>query len=191
MLAGKPDCHGGRGENVTIRSMTAQDGQLYREFIANVSAEDLRLRFFATGPELISDEAKRLSHLDPRRSAAFIAVDIDSGSIFGLARLEDDLDESSSQFAILVRTAVKGHGVGWQLMQQLISYANIKGLRRLYGDVLAHNRTMLQMCGELGFRFQEAQTGVRRVVLDLQACKKGLGLKKRQPESKQTTPLVI
>lgn len=155
------------GEDITIREMTAADAAFYREFISKISTEDLRLRFFATGPRFIAEEERKLSHPNAPSSAAFVAIDSKSGRMLGLARLEDDLDETRSQFAILVRTDVHGHGVGWQLMKHLISHAKTKGLRALYGDVLTHNRSMLQMCRELGFRSYEAEMGIRRVVLDL------------------------
>jgi hypothetical protein len=37
----------------------------------------------------------------------------------------------------------------------------------VYGDVLAENAAMLQMCAELGFRNEDLGSGMRRVVLDL------------------------
>ena len=36
-----------------------------------------------------------------------------------------------------------------------IDYAKEKGLRRGYGDVLAENEAMLQMCAELGFHAED------------------------------------
>jgi L-amino acid N-acyltransferase YncA len=87
--------------------------------------------------------------------------------MLGLVRLRDDLDEQTAEFAILVRSRVKAHGLGWQLMQRMIQYAKEKGLRRVYGDVLVENATMLQMCAELGFHAQDIGSGIRRVVLDL------------------------
>ena len=39
---------------------------------------------------------------------------------------------------------------GWLLMRRVVDYAKEKGLPRVYGDVLAENMTMLQMCAELG-----------------------------------------
>ncbi len=36
-------------------------------------------------------------------------------------------------------------------MQHLIAYAEAEGLSEIYGDVLAANPTMLDMCRELGF----------------------------------------
>jgi hypothetical protein len=52
-------------------------------------------------------------------------------------------------------------------MRRFIAYAKEKGLRRVYGDVLVENTTMLQMCAELGFHAQDMGSDMRRVVLDL------------------------
>jgi RimJ/RimL family protein N-acetyltransferase len=98
---------------------------------------------------------------------AFIAIDEDSGRMLGLVRLKDELDEETAEFAILVRSWLKGHGVGWLLMHRVIAYAREKGLRRVYGDVLAENAAMLQMCEELGFRARDWGSDLKRVVLDL------------------------
>jgi acetyltransferase len=69
----------------------------------------------------------------------------------------------------LVRSRLKGHGLGWLLMQRVIDYAKEKGLRRVYGDVLAENSAMLQMSAELGFYEEDMGPDFRRVVLDLAA----------------------
>jgi L-amino acid N-acyltransferase YncA len=73
----------------------------------------------------------------------------------------------TAEFAILVRSRLKGHGLVWLLMQRVIDYAKEKGLRRVYGGVLAENATMLQMCAELGFHTEDLGSNMRRVVLDL------------------------
>src|SRR6516225_3050679 len=155
------------GEHVLIRRVQPEDMTLYPEFLRDVSAEDLRLRFFAHIAELSAAEIDKLSHLDYRHEMAFVALDVDTGQMLGLVRLKDELDEKTAEFAILVRSRLKGHGLGWLLMRRIIDYANEKGLRRVYGDVLIENTTMLQMCAELGFRSQDIGSGIRRVVLDL------------------------
>jgi acetyltransferase len=79
----------------------------------------------------------------------------------------------TAEFAILIRSRVKGHGLGWLLMQRVIDYAKAKGLRRVYGDVLAENATMLQMSAELGFYAQDMGPDFKRVVLDLETSPAG------------------
>jgi acetyltransferase len=155
------------GERIVIRQVQPADVALYGDFLADVSAEDLRLRFFADVAELSAEERKKLSHLDYLHEMAFIAVDEDTGRMLGLVRLKDELDEQTAEFAVLVRSRLKGHGVGWLLMQRVIQYAREKGLRRVYGDVLAENAAMLQMCEELGFRTTDWDADLKRVVLDL------------------------
>ena len=156
------------GERVLIRRLQPEDMALYPDLLREVSAEDLRLRFFADVAELSAEERDKLSHLDYRHEMAFIALDEDIGRMLGLVRLKDELDEQTAEFAILVRSRLKGHGVGWLLMQRVINYAKAKRLRRVYGDVLAENAAMLQMCAELGFRTEDMGPQFRRGVLDLE-----------------------
>jgi acetyltransferase len=156
------------GERVLIRRVRPEDIALYPDFLGDVSAEDLRLRFFARIDELSAEEINKLAHLDYRHEMAFIAIDEDTGHMLGLVRLKDELDEKTTEFAILVRSRLKGHGLGWLLMRRIIDYAKEKGLRRVYGDVLIQNTTMLQMCAELGFCVADMGSHMRRVVLDLE-----------------------
>jgi GNAT superfamily N-acetyltransferase len=156
------------GERVLIRRVRPEDMALYPDFLGDVSAEDLRLRFFARIAELSTAEIEKLTRLDYTHEMAFIALDEDTGHMRGLVRLKDELDEKTAEFAILVRSRLKGHGLGWLLMQRVIDYAKEKGLRRVYGDVLVENTTMLQMCAEFGFHAEDMGSDFRRVVLDLE-----------------------
>ena len=45
----------------------------------------------------------------------------------------------------------KSKGLGWSLMEIIIDYARKERLRRIEGQILAENSTMLTMCQELGF----------------------------------------
>jgi acetyltransferase len=162
------------GEHVLIRRAKPEDKALYLDFLRDVSAEDLRLRFFAHIGELSAEEAERLAHLDYSHEMVFVALDESTGHMLGLVRLKDELDEQTAEFAILVRSRLKGHGLGWLLMQRVIDYAKEKGLRRVYGDVLAENTSMLQMTAELGFHEEDIGSDLRRVVLDLRKNRQGV-----------------
>ena len=107
------------GERVLIRRARSEDVALYLDFLHNVSAEDLRLRFFGRITELRAAEIDKLTELDYRHEMAFIALDADTGHMLGLVRLIDDLGEKTAQFAILVRSRLKGHGLGWLLMRRV------------------------------------------------------------------------
>jgi len=66
-------------------------------------------------------------------------------------RLHIDANFEAGEYAVLVRSDLKGQGLGWKLMELMIEYARSEGLRRIEGEVLAENTSMLEMCRELGF----------------------------------------
>ena len=152
-----------------VRPIRPEDEALYAEFFATVTAEDRRLRFFGAGPRLSHGFLARLTQIDYAREMAFVAIAEATGALLGVARFVADPDYTRGEYAILVRSDLKGRGLGWRLMQYLIDYARSEGLKELYGTVLADNTTMLDMCRQLGFRVEPEpdDTSVRRVVLSL------------------------
>jgi acetyltransferase len=156
------------GTKVIVRPLTPQDGALYPDFFDNVTADDLRMRLFVPVAHLTPDMIERFTHYDAATAMAFIALDQD-GRMLGVARLHDDAEGTSAEFAVLVRSALKGHGLGWLLMQHIIDYARTKKLTAVRGEVLTENLTMLQMCKELGFGIADDpdEPGVKRVTLSL------------------------
>jgi acetyltransferase len=81
---------------------------------------------------------------------AFVAISEDN-KLLGVVRMIADPDYTQAEYAVLVRSDLKGCGLGWRLMSHLIAYANAEKLQQLRGSVLAENATMLEMCRELGF----------------------------------------
>jgi len=157
------------GEKVLIRPLKLEDAALYPDFLAEVTADDLRLRFFAPMREVSHELIDKLIHYDPEHAMAFIAITEASGRMLGVVRLHDDPGGDGGEFAILVRSHLKGHGLGWLMMKHMIAYAQEKGLQTVHGQVLAENTTMLQMCTELGFFVTDdpGERGVKVVTLPL------------------------
>src|SRR5689334_1720337 len=117
-------------------------------------------------PELID----KLVHYDPEKAMAFIAIEEATGRMLGVVRVHDETDGESGEFAILLRTRLKGHGLGWLMMKHMIANAKAKGLKTVRGQVLAENATMLLMCEELGFHIADdpLERGVKQVTLPLE-----------------------
>jgi RimJ/RimL family protein N-acetyltransferase len=82
---------------------------------------------------------------------AFVAFDETGGDILGVVRVHSDPAGESGEYAILLRSDLKGRGLGWALMQMIIEYGKSEGLKRVVGQVLQENSVMLKMCRELGF----------------------------------------
>jgi RimJ/RimL family protein N-acetyltransferase len=157
------------GTPVLLRPLQAADAALYPDFLSEVTADDLRLRFFAAMHEVAPELIDKLVHYDPKHAMAFIAIEEQTGRMLGVVRLHDDPGGKNAEFAILVRSHLKGHGLGWLMMKHMITAAKEKGLKTIHGQVLAENHTMLLMCSELGFRVTDDpdERDVRRVTLRL------------------------
>ncbi len=156
------------GMRVFVRVLRPADALLYPDFLAEVTAEDMRLRFFAPMRELRRELIEQLTRLDPARAAALVALDEDTGKLLGVVRLHYD-GRQDGEYAILLRSGLKGLGLGWLMMTRLVEYARAIGLRQIHGLVLAENTAMLKMCAEFGFKIADdaEERGVKRVTLDL------------------------
>jgi acetyltransferase len=165
---------------VAVRPMRPEDEPALAAFLHRVTREDLRLRFFHAMKEFSHTFTARLTQLDYARAMAFVATDPATGEILGVVRLHSDSRYETAEYAILLRSDLKGKGLGWALMQLLIEYAKSEGLTRLSGVVLRENAAMLTMCRDLGFEVTSDpnDAGVTKVFLDLAA----------RPEERSTSP---
>ena len=139
------------GWRVFVRPIRPQDEPLIHEFLHHVTPQDLRLRFFAPIKEFTHEFIARLTQLDYARAMAFVAFDEATGDLVGVVRIHSDSIYENGEYAILLRSDLKGRGLGWDLMQMIIEYARSEGLKVISGEVLAENTVMLAMCRSLGF----------------------------------------
>jgi acetyltransferase len=139
------------GRGVFIRPVRPEDEHLYPEFFTQVSQDDIRLRFFSAIKELTHPFIARLTQLDYARAMAFIAIEETTGKMLGVVRLHTDSDFASAEYAILIRSDLKGLGLGWMLMKMIIEYGRVEGVPEIHGQVLTRNTPMLDICRQLGF----------------------------------------
>jgi acetyltransferase len=139
------------GWRVFVRPIRPEDEPLIHEFLRHVTSYDLRLRFFAPIKQFTHEFIARLTQLDYARAMAFVAFDDATNEMVGVVRMHSDSIYESGEYAILLRSDLKGRGLGWALMQLMIEYAKSEGLKAISGEVLQENTVMLEMCRELGF----------------------------------------
>jgi acetyltransferase len=142
------------GHRVFVRPVRPEDEPLFVEFFKHVTVEDLRLRFFAPVKDFSHAFIARLIQIDYARSIAFMAVDEATGEMMGAVRLHADANNETGEYAILLRSDLKGIGLGWRLMQLMIEWARHEGLQHVEGQVLRENLVMLEMCAALGFEIR-------------------------------------
>ena len=156
------------GEAVFLRPIRPDDERLYAPFFAVESAEDLRMRFFGPVKDFGHAFFVRFTQIDYARAMAFIAIDEASGAMLGVARLHSDAAYNSGEYAVIVRSDLKGRGLGWVLMEMIIEYARAQAMNSVRGVVLHENAPMIEMCRQLGFQVASDPDDPSVVVVTLQ-----------------------
>lgn len=139
---------------VFARPVRPTDEALIHDLLKHVTPQDLRLRFFGAMKHFTHQFLDRLTNLDYARAMAFIAIDKRTSEALGVVRLHLDPSLKSGEYAVLVRSKLKGRGLGWALMELIIEFAESKGLESIHGQILQENSVMLAMCKELGFEIR-------------------------------------
>jgi acetyltransferase len=163
-----------------IRPMKPEDEVLLGAMLGRVTAEDLRLRFFVPLKSFSHAFLARLTQLDYAREMAFIAIEEGSGEAAGAVRLHADPGHVEAEYGILLRSDLKGIGLGRALMKLIIDWAEAEKLQRVHSQVLAENAPMLALCRDLGFEIalDPDDVSVRRVGLNLE---KRIGTRRKIP----------
>jgi len=161
------------GLEVWLRPIRPEDEPALQAMFHRLDPEDVRLRFFAPLKDLSHAFAARLTQIDYDREMALVATDpADESTIWGVVRLSTDPDRALGEYAVLVRSDLKGRGLGYVLMSAIIDHARAQGVGRIEGDVLAENTAMLELCRDLGFTVGRSPEDpqIRRVRLPLVAA---------------------
>jgi len=165
---------GHRGRSLILRPIRPEDTASHRQFLSRVAPQDLYMRFFRAVRELPESDLAHFTQIDYDREMAFIAVAADgaeAGEVLGVARACADPDNTAAEFAVLVRSDLKGQGLGTLLMRKLIGYCRERGTRELWGSVLMDNAVMLHLARTLGFQVRATQQNVGEIALDLQPAR--------------------
>jgi acetyltransferase len=107
------------GTPIVLRPIHPGDEKAHREFLESLRPEDFRRRFFEAPHPYGADELWRYTHPDPSRESAFIAIeDKCEGRVLGVARAVRRKDPDRAEFAVVVRSDLKGHGLGSLLLDR-------------------------------------------------------------------------
>lgn len=144
------------GKQLFLRPIRPEDEPALQAFVRQLSAEDIRLRFFSPLKELDHRFAARLTQIDYDREMALVAIDPEAQSpetsIWGVMRISADASGSTAEYAGSVRSDLQGQGLGRLLMENIIDCARRRGIDEIWGEVLAENQGMLALARKLGFQ---------------------------------------
>jgi acetyltransferase len=155
---------------VLLRPIKPEDGTQHIEFFNALDPEDVHYRVFMRMRELQRPQLARLTQIDYDREMAFIATcehDPGRSETLGVARAVADPDNISAEFAIIVRSDLKGKGLGPILLRKLIAYCRSRGTKEIIGEALADNQRVVGLVRHFGGEVNHSEPGTVRFRFDL------------------------
>ena len=121
------------GSTALLRPILPEDEPIHADFISRVSKEDLYKRFFSDVGEFNHEALANLTQIDFDREIAFVVIKEEQGaqSIIGVSRALINPENTDAEFAILIRSDLKGVGLGKVLMKKIIDYCQSKNTKQI------------------------------------------------------------
>jgi acetyltransferase len=142
------------GRRVVLRPIRPEDGPAHFAFVKSLSQEDLRMRFFGSIRDFEPIDMANFTQIDYDREMAFIAsaaTENGETETLGVVRASTKPDNSEAEFAIIVRSDMKGQGLGSKLFDKIIRYCKSRGTGYLDGETLPENKAMIGLAKRFGF----------------------------------------
>jgi GNAT superfamily N-acetyltransferase len=131
------------GTEAMTRPITPGDAGDLRCFVAAMSDESNRRRFFTLHRRLSDAEVHRFTHVDHRDREAYVAMVMDE--VVAIASYERESERSRAEVAFAVADPWHGLGLGTLLLQRLAAHARSEGVTVFTADVLTDNRPMIDV----------------------------------------------
>ncbi len=144
----------GTGRKVLLRPIRPEDEPNHHILVSRLTPEDVRFRFFGLVQQLPHTEMARLTQIDYNREMAFIGEYTDpegKTETLGVVRTICDSENDKAEFAVLVRSDLKGSGLGKRLLVKMMEYCRDRGTKHIVGQVLKDNIRMLRFVEYLGY----------------------------------------
>jgi GNAT superfamily N-acetyltransferase len=162
------------GTTVLIRPIRADDVELERRFIEQLSPQSRRFRFLGEIKSPSPGLLKQLTQLDPTRDVAFIALIADGADKreIGVSRFSARPDGLTCECAVTVSDEWHNRGLATILMRHLIDMARQRGIECMYSMDAAENHSMRELAEHLGFTRKPDPNDATQVLhtLDLKAA---------------------
>lgn len=142
------------GRALLLRPIRPEDELNLQAFDNSQSKEDRYKRYFAELPQFSHEQMARLAQIDYGREMAFVAVAKNSDNreeILGVVRAQRDPDNTFAEFAMAIRSDLKGIGLGARMLQKMIDYTRTQGTGKLIGCTMLENAGMANLARKLGF----------------------------------------
>jgi acetyltransferase len=162
-----------QGGRLRLRALQANDRTRIEALLAQVTPQDLQLRFFGLFQRVPPALLDHLMRIDPEQRLTVAAVrdsrwTSDDAEILGVARAHR-IGPDSAEAALLVRSDLKGQGLGSMLLGRLIARCRNWGVSRIVAEAMRCNNRMLHLAQKHGFHCEQLHADTCHLVLDLRS----------------------
>jgi len=135
------------GARVFVRPIRPDDEPGLVDLYSRLSEHTAYQRFFTLMRRLPSTWSHFFANVDYRCRLALVAVhEAPSGpELIGVGRYEPTGEQGVAEIALVVQDGWQGRGLGTVLLDDIVSAANARGVRRFRAFVLADNYRMLRL----------------------------------------------
>ncbi|HYB11888.1 MAG TPA: GNAT family N-acetyltransferase, partial [Myxococcota bacterium] len=142
------------GRPVHIRPVRPDDADEIVRFHAALSEESIYLRFFSALKRLPDALLQRFTHVDYDSRMVLLALFGDQ--VIAMASYDRTPGKKVAEVAFAVADAHHGRGLATLLLEHLSEIARSRGIESFTADTLPHNRAMLQVFRNAGYRIESA-----------------------------------
>ena len=153
-----------RGVMLNVRPIAPDDRSAVLRFLQSITPDDLRFRFL-TAVKPSEELARLLTEVDHRSVEDLVAFDSRDGAIAATAMIADGQEPKTAEIAVLVRSDLKDHGIGWEMLKQASDYARARGFRRVECVETSANVRAIDVEREQGFSERPDPGGADQTIL--------------------------
>lgn len=139
------------GFNLNVRPACAEDEHRLVDFFQRLDPQDLRFRFLTAMTAVSPGQARALVDIDHTQTENLLAFDAQD-ELVATTMIAAPQGADDAEVAVAVRSDLKGHGVGWSMLDQACDYARSRGFKTLHSVQMSDDRGAINLEQEMGFR---------------------------------------
>ena len=142
------------GTRALLRPIRPEDEAALAQLVARMDEGDLRHRFLGRAHRFDHPQLARLTQIDYDREMAFVATrdSADGGrEMLAEVRTVAEPGKTRAELAIMVRSDLKGGGLGSILLRKIVDHHRSSGAAAIVAQVMAGNSAMLGLARKFGF----------------------------------------
>ncbi|RLF58753.1 MAG: acetyl CoA synthetase subunit alpha [Thermoplasmata archaeon] len=148
------------GTKILLRPIKPEDEYLWLDMFNTFSQQSVRFRFFRLIKEADHAMRVRFCNIDYDREVGIVAEIEEDGKkrFLGVTRIILPPGEKDEvEFALIVTDKWQRRGLGSEFLDFTIEMAKMKGVKRIVGEVLKENRSMIKLCKDKQFEISRSK----------------------------------